>query len=148
MKVAITLLATSNLILIIFVLNSFTDSTPEIGNPAEINPGNRYYYNCEVIRIIDGDTVEARIDLGFDTQRIETLRLFGIDTPEIRGKEKEKGKIAKDWLENELKNADEVTIQTIKDKTGSFGRYLAVLFCDGRNLNEQMITEKIAVQFK
>jgi len=144
MKPALASLAISNALLITLLFFTFprVETFPE--NPTEIETGDRYYYNCEIVRVIDGDTVEARIDLGFDTARLETLRLYGINTPEMRGAEKLEGQKAKAWLETQLANGEEITIRTIKDKTGSFGRYLAVLFCDGRNLNEQMLTEKIA----
>lgn len=93
-----------------------------------------YEYKAEVIRIIDGDTVEAKLDLGFNTSVIKTLRLYGINTPEVRGvpeEEKLRGYAASLELKNILEpNENRVIIRTQKDKQGKYGRYLATLFAD------------------
>ena len=90
-----------------------------------------YHYKVvEVLRVVDGDTMDLRIDLGFGLQfgvKDEVrVRLKGIDTPEMRGEEKEAGEAAKqfvvDWFEKYKDHT--LVLQTWKDKAGSFGRYL------------------------
>ena len=105
-----------------------------------------YSYRAEITRVIDGDTVVAMIDLGFDTHTIQTLRLASINAPEVRTKdleEKKRGKAAKIFLEQLIKLADwKLTVMTIKDEQGKYGRYLAYLYDDveGRpSLNAQMV---------
>lgn len=111
----------------------------------EIEPGELYFYKVdEIVRVIDGDTIEARIDLGFDTYRVEILRLYGIDAPETRGAEKAKGDVSEAWLVRTLSSAEVIEVRTIKDKKGSFGRYLAVIFCDGTNVNAAMVDAGMA----
>lgn len=61
-----------------------------------------YYYNAKLVRVVDGDTVEADVDLGFDTHQRVMLRLAGIDTPESRGPESNAGRLAtqitEEWI--------------------------------------------------
>mgnify|MGYP001627887707 CR=1 FL=1 len=120
----------------------------KILRPSEVEKGDRYFYGAEVLRVIDGDTIEARIDLGFDTSRTEILRLYGIDAPEMKLKERKKGEQATKWLTERLANSEEIHIRTIKDETGSFGRYLAVLFADGENLNQEMLNLGLAAPYE
>jgi micrococcal nuclease len=88
-----------------------------------------YIYKAELIRVVDGDTVDLIIDLGFDTSRKERFRLYGIDAPEMRTKE---GKAAKAWLEDALMPLESIYVQTIqlstKVKRDKYGRFLAVLY--------------------
>lgn len=85
-----------------------------------------YEYKCKVIKVVDGDTVDVDIDLGFGVWlRGERVRLFGIDTPESRTRdleEKKFGLIAKDFLKKAL--GKEATLRTKKDGKGKFGRIL------------------------
>ncbi len=105
---------------------------------------DRYTYSAKVLRVIDGDTVEADIDLGFHTwRRAERLRLARIDAPEIRGGSREKGFAAKKWL-SELIEGQWLIVRTVADKSGrdsrgSFGRYLVELFYEGKNLNDELV---------
>jgi len=122
----------------------FSDSNSATVSISEFDPGERYFYECEIIRVIDGDTVEARIDLGFDTSRIEILRLYGLNAPEVTGIEKAEGLKSEAWIVEKLDSAEVIEIRTIKDKKGSFGRYLAILFVDGENLNQLMIDSGMA----
>jgi len=91
-----------------------------------------YVYKVhQVMRVVDGDTVDVMIDFGCDRYGKERIRLYGINAPEIRTKdieEKKKGIAAKDWLEGKLANCGVVYIETIKDRKGKFGRYLGKLF--------------------
>ena len=90
-----------------------------------------YIYKAELIRVVDGDTVDLIIDLGFDTSRRERFRLYGIDAPEMRTKA---GKEAKAWLWEALQPLEAIYVQTIqletKAKRDKYGRFLAVLYDD------------------
>ena len=91
-----------------------------------------YQYKAELIRVIDGDTVDAMIDCGFSTFKKERIRLYGINTPETRTrdlKEKEKGLAAKARLIELLKEGDnKFIVETSIDKKGKYGRLLGKLF--------------------
>ena len=88
-----------------------------------------YIYKADLIRVVDGDTVDLIIDLGFDTSRIERFRLYGIDAPEMNTAE---GKAAKAWLEDAIRPPEPIYVQTIqlstKAKRDKYGRFLAVLY--------------------
>ena len=103
---------------------------------AQLQPDCGFYqYRAIITDVYDGDTVTADIDLGFDIwRRNERLRLYGIDAPEVRGKERPEGLLARDALRERLVGK-EVTICTIKDKTGKYGRYLVRIFERGRLIN-------------
>lgn len=105
-----------------------------------------FTYNAETIRVIDGDTIVVDIDLGFHVHTVQTLRLLGINTPELRGPNKEAGKAAKQRLE-ECLLAGPLTVQTVKDRTGKYGRYLATIYADGIDLNELLVAEGHAVRY-
>jgi micrococcal nuclease len=88
-----------------------------------------YIYKAELIRVVDGDTVELIIDLGFDTSRKERFRLYGIDAPEMNTAA---GKEAKQWLIGVLGPYGAIYVETIqletKAKRDKYGRFLAVLY--------------------
>lgn len=89
-----------------------------------------YTYEADVVRVIDGDTVDVRLDVGFDTHIFKRIRFLGIDTWEIRGEEYDKGVIAKDRLIELIEQADNVYVQTILDGEGKYGRVLGWLWLD------------------
>ena len=97
-----------------------------------------YNYKAEIIAVYDGDTVTAKVDLGFLHFQIMKLRLFGIDTPELRGPEREQGLIVRDIVREMILNK-EVEIHSYKDKQGKFGRYLATIIVGDINLNQWLI---------
>lgn len=107
-----------------------------------------YTYKIEKInRIIDGDTIDITINLGFDITVTHRVRLKDIDAAEIRTlnlDEKKKGFIAKEWLEKELSREGEWIIETHKED--KYGRYLGTLYCIGDpvTVNEKMLNEDIA----
>jgi len=108
-----------------------------------------YEYNCEVKRIVDGDTVDVLIDLGFDIAYASRVRLYGIDTPESRTRDKDekaRGLISKDFLKSWLDKGS-VVIRTRKDKKGKFGRVLGEMVVEDININELMIEEHHAVKY-
>ena len=102
-----------------------------------------YEYSCKVERVVDGDTVDVMLDLGFDILYNCRVRLFGIDTPESRTRnldEKARGKMASAFLKEAIDNGTKVVIQTkLKDSRGKFGRVLGNVVVDGKNINQSMI---------
>jgi len=98
-----------------------------------------YRYRAHVLKIYDGDTITVRVDLGFHTHRIERLRLARINAWEVRGEERPAGLVARDWLRSQILGKD-VIVQTIIDKTGKYGRYIAeVETLVGENLNDLIV---------
>ena len=87
-----------------------------------------YEYNCKIVRVVDGDTVDVDIDLGFGVwMHKERVRLHGIDTPESRTRdleEKKYGLLAKEQILFFLPEGSMQTLVTVKDKAGKFGRIL------------------------
>ena len=120
-------------------------------------PSRKSCYNFRVIkinRVVDGDTIDVTIDLGFDLYKKERVRVAGVDTPEKRTRnleEKELGIDATNWLKKELDGAiagdDELTVRTELDGgVGKYGRLLGWIYIGDSDLslNEQMITEGYA----
>jgi micrococcal nuclease len=101
-----------------------------------------YKYKAKVIRVIDGDTIECRVDLGFHVSCTQRFRLLDVDAPEVRGPEKGQGLIIKHKL-RELIEGLEVEIES--EKTGKFGRWLAHIRYRNLNINKVVRewTEKI-----
>ena len=93
-----------------------------------------YTYRGEVKAVIDADTIDVLIDLGFGVHTMQRLRLYGIDAPEMRT---EAGKIAKEYAKSVLLGGDAfkyVYVRTIKDKKDKYGRKLAVLYWDDSDM--------------
>ena len=125
-----------------------------------IPPSRKSCYNFRVIKIVkvlDGDTIDVTIDLGFDLYKKERVRIAGVDTPEKRTKdleEKALGLDATNWmkgtLEDTINGENELTIRTeLKGGVGKYGRLLGWLYVgeDDVSLNEQMITEGYAWEY-
>lgn len=91
-----------------------------------------YQYKAKLIRVVDGDTVDALIDCGFSTFKKERIRLYGIDAPESRTRdkaEKKRGLAATARLKELIKEGkDEFIVKTIIDKKGKYGRLLGILY--------------------
>lgn len=103
-----------------------------------------YEYRAHVTKVYDGDTITVDIDLGFDiVLHKQSIRLLGINTPEVRGDEREQGLIARDALAARILDKD-VTIKTHKDSKGKYGRWLGEIYLDDENLNEWLLTEGYA----
>lgn len=96
-----------------------------------------FTYKAKVMRVIDGDTLEVALDLGFNISFTEKLRLFNINAPELKTEE---GVKARDFLLYLLGDGN-ITVNTIKDRKGKYGRYLAILFKDNVNINLEMVNE-------
>lgn len=114
-----------------------------------------YIYRVkEVLKIVDGDTIDANIDLGFDISLTKRVRLNGIDTPESRTtdlKEKALGLEVKEWLKHKLEGAKDILIKTqLPDSTEKYGRILGNLYINNESLslNEQMINAGYAWSYK
>ena len=104
-----------------------------------------YHYKAKILRVVDGDTVDAIVDLGCHVQITERLRLLGVDAPEKRKPTKEAGDAATDYL-RELIEGKQVAIKTELDKSGKYGRLLATIYLDdGKNVNDLMVTSGHAV---
>lgn len=113
-----------------------------------------YIYRIKsVVKVVDGDTIDADIDLGFDISLTKRIRLSGIDTPESRTtnvEEKKLGLQSKDWLKNRLQFAKDIIIRTeLPDSTEKYGRIIGHLYINGEDvsLNNQMIIEGYALEY-
>ena len=116
-----------------------------------------YEYNCRIARVVDGDTADVDIDLGFGVwMHKERIRFYGIDTPESRTSDKEEkkyGNYAKQVVQNWLPKGSIQTLITKKDKTGKYGRILGQFkvydMHEGKDiiLNDWMIENHIGVAY-
>ena len=110
-----------------------------------------YEYSCTVDRVVDGDTCDVTLDLGFDILYRSRVRLYGIDTPESRTRnkdEKVRGKLASAFLQKAIDNGEKVIIETkLKDSRGKFGRVLGNVIVDLVNINQAMINSYLAVAY-
>lgn len=114
-----------------------------------------YEYKVEkVLRVVDGDTIDVIINLGFDILVKKRIRLAGIDAPESRTRdlyEKKLGLEAKAWLKEKIGKAEKVFIRTENNNSvGKFGRVLGVLYVKGEDvsLNKQMIDQGYAWEYE
>ncbi len=110
-----------------------------------------YEYRIKkVTNVVDGDTIDVEIDLGFSVSYSQRLRLAGIDTPESRTTDKAEkvlGLEAKEYLKNKVKDAKDVIVKTEKpDSSEKYGRILGWVYVDGssKSVNEQMIEDGYA----
>ena len=110
-----------------------------------------YHYSAEVTRVVDGDTVDAFVDLGFDMHSKQRVRLYGINTPECRTRdlvEKKAGLAAKARLKEMLREGkNRCVIKTRLDKKGKYGRVLGVLYVNECDLNAKLVWEGHAEKY-
>ena len=124
---------------------------------AMVPPSRKSCYNfrvTEIVKVVDCDTIDVLIDLGFDLYKKERVRIAGVDTPEKRTKDLEEKALGLDatyWMKKHLEDTiagdEELTIRTeLKGGTGKYGRLLGWLYIGDADvsLNEQMITEGYA----
>ena len=101
-----------------------------------------YEYRCKIARVVDGDTVDVDIDLGFGVWMYkQRIRLHGIDTPESRTRdleEKKYGLIAKEQIKSFMPVGSMQTLVTVKDKAGKFGRILGKFLIYDKKTDAQM----------
>ena len=127
---------------------------------AMVPPNRKSCYNFRVVeinKVLDGDTIDVTIDLGFDLYKKERVRVAGVDTPEKRTRdleEKALGIDATNWLKEKLEGAilgdDDLIIRTeLVGGVGKYGRLLGWLYIgtDNVSLNEQMIAEGLAWEY-
>ncbi len=107
-------------------------------------PEHLYYYKAHVTKVYDGDTCTVDIDLGLSIWiRGEKVRLHRINAPEVRGSERDKGKVARDFLRDLVLGRD-ILLQTVKDRKGKYGRYLGEIWLERTdisplNVNDEMV---------
>lgn len=103
-----------------------------------------YEYRAFVRKVYDGDTITVDFDLGFDILlKSQKIRLSRINTPEVRGKEREEGLKSRDALREKIANKW-VVIKTQKDKKGKFGRWLGEVWLDDTCMNDWLLQEGLA----
>lgn len=99
--------------------------------------------------IYDGDTIKICVDLGFGLYfNLGSCRLLGIDAPEIRGIERPNGLITRDYVRSVFKDIEYFTINTRKDTSDKYGRYLVeIILPDGTNLNQSLVLLNLATPY-
>ena len=112
----------------------------------------QYRYDAKVTRVVDGDTIDCIVDLGFKISIAERFRLYGVDTPESRTRDKEekkRGLAAKEFVKHRIQSQN-VEIDVTKGQ-GKYGRYLATVyyFVDDIkiNLNKELVEHGHAVRY-
>ena len=115
-----------------------------------------YEYNAIVTKIYDGDTITVDIDLGFGVwMKKQSIRLYGIDTPEIRGEERPEGLISKAMLMKWVPVGSDILLKTYKDSKGKYGRWLAEIYVPDEattgamiNINEKLVQGGYAKRYE
>lgn len=106
-----------------------------------------YIYNAIVTNVVDGDTIDVEIDLGFSIKLKQRLRLYGVNTKELHSKDnndRAEALSAKNYLETEIANKS-VTLETFKDD--KYGRMLANVFINDVCINNQLLKENLAIEY-
>jgi len=104
-----------------------------------------YSYEAELINVVDGDTYDFQVDLGFNTYKKMRVRLLEVDTAEIYGvkmesEEYKRGQRQKEFATDKLNSADTIVLKTYKNnETGKYGRYLAEVHIDSKSLSDLLI---------
>jgi len=110
-----------------------------------------YEYSCQVTRVVDGDTIDCILDLGFSVLHKCRVRLYGIDTPESRTRDKDekiRGKLAAKFLKESIDNGKNIVLRSkLKDSKGKYGRVLGEVVVDDININVAMIEKYLAVKY-
>jgi micrococcal nuclease len=101
--------------------------------------------------VVDGDTIDCVLDLGFSILHKCRVRLYGIDTPESRTRdldEKARGKLASKFLEDSINNGKQVILRSeLKDSKGKYGRVLGSIVVDDLDINQAMVAQNLAVKY-
>lgn len=103
-----------------------------------------YLYNAKVVSVTDGDTVVLDVDVGFHMTMRGAFRLYGINAPETSTSE---GLASKAYLKDRLPVGTQIVVQTHKNSQEKYGRYLAKIFLNDVNLNEEMVAKGLAVNY-
>ena len=100
-----------------------------------------YQYKCAIVKVVDGDTLHVEIDLGLNITTYQTIRLWGVNTPEMSTAE---GPVAKQFVIDWIKDK-KLILTTLKDKREKYGRYLGILLdLEGRSLNDALVEAGLA----
>jgi micrococcal nuclease len=119
----------------------------------EVPPPELYWYRAKCVNVVDGDTMDLVFDLGFRVSAHHRVRLLGVDTPEMRGPERERGLAVKywviDWMDYQH-SLSEWPLLVRSEKSDSFGRYLAEIFprFEGASLSDQLLEGGLAVPYR
>ena len=113
----------------------------------------KHGYSCKLVRVVDGDTCDAMIDLGFNVWVKERIRFYGVDTWESRTRnleEKKKGLAAKAYVKDLLENSDDGKFSIISHGKGKYGRVLGELFVKGYvvSVNQLLIENGHAYEYE
>ena len=112
-----------------------------------------FEYKASLVKVVDGDTIDVDLDLGFGVWlKKQRVRFYGINAPESRTRdleEKRRGLAAKDRVKELVENCEELSLRTIINKKarGKYGRILAEVLADGINVNETLVSEGHAVEY-
>ena len=114
---------------------------------------DKHIYSAKLVRVVDGDTCDAMIDLGFDTWVKKRIRFYGVDTWESRTRNKEekvKGLAAKAYVKDLLENSDEGKFVLKSYGVGKYGRVLADLFVKGndKSINQLLLENGHAYEYE
>jgi micrococcal nuclease len=106
---------------------------------------HQWTYPAECTHVVDGDTYDFEVDLGFGTYKLLRVRLYGVDTHETYGVPKEsteyqRGKREAEFVRDWFESVDELYIRTEKDEKGKYGRYLAHVEGDGESLADALVS--------
>ena len=96
-----------------------------MSDPLISYPGSLYLYSSKVTEVIDADTIKADINLGFNLVYSRKIRFYGVNAPELST---EKGIEAAEYVSDKLKPGTEFMLVSIKDRSGSFGRILGIIY--------------------
>lgn len=106
-------------------------------------PQPAFIYRAKVDHVIDGDTISFDVSLGFNVWiHDQSIRLLGVSAPETRSgtaEEKAKGQAVKSFVLKAIETKEAIVIQTHKDKTDKYGRYLGTIWIGGENLNKKIL---------
>ena len=106
-----------------------------------------FVYRCRMVGWYDGDSPTVDIDLGFNHWMLQQkIRLYGVDTPELRGQEREQGLEVRDLVRKWVPPGSDCIIRTHKDRTGKFGRWLGEIFLPDQieSVNARLVAQGLA----
>ena len=104
-----------------------------------------YVYTAIVDSVYDGDTITCTVRCGFGVELVkQKIRLYGLNTPEVRGESREQGLVARDKLREKILGK-EIFLKTIKDRKGKYGRYLCIVYLGEENLKELLFISGLSV---
>ena len=107
-----------------------------------------YTYKARCASVYDGDSITVDIDLGFNHWMLnQKIRLFGINTPEVRGSDRLGGLIARDRL-RELIEGRDIILASHRDRAGKYGRWLGTIYIDDININKLLLDEGLATIYE